>query len=316
MNRPDRKLAAALILSGGIGLTSVQDAFIKQISGGLPFHQMQTIRCGIALALILALLAARGELASLRVARPGLMAARSFTLALASALFYIGLAAISLADASAIYFTMPLMVAALSGLLIGERVHPWRWIAAGAGFAGVLLTISPGSSVFEPAALVTLAATILYAVGHMLARPLGDTMRLGAMAFYQCLAFVILAGLLSLLFGTGLFESKAHVSLAYLTRPWITPSGGDMVALLGFALATAFGMFVYSSAYRFAAPSFVAPFEYTSLLWAVALDFTMFGVLPKEATLHGAAIIVAAGLFLIWFERRSQPKPPPQFAGQ
>ena len=211
---------------------------------------------------------------------------------------------------------LPILVAALSGLLIGEHVHPWRWIAAGAGFAGVILTISPGSSVFEPAALVTLAATILYAIGHMLARPLGDTMRLGAMAFYQCLAFVILAGLLSLLFGTGLFESKAHVSLAYLTRPWITPSGADMVALLGFALATAFGMFVYSSAYRFAAPSFVAPFEYTSLLWAVALDFTMFGVLPKEATLHGAAIIVAAGLFLIWFERRSQPKPPPKFAGQ
>ena len=101
MNRPDRKLAAALILSGGIGLTAVQDAFIKQISGGLPFHQMQTIRCGIALMLILALLVVRGELASLRVARPGLMAARSFTLALASALFYIGLAAISLADASA-----------------------------------------------------------------------------------------------------------------------------------------------------------------------------------------------------------------------
>ena len=316
MNRPDRKLAAALILTGGIGLTTVQDAFIKQISGGLPFHQMQTIRCGIALALILALLAARGEIGSLRVSRPGLVAARSFILAFASAFFYIGLAAISLADASTIYFTMPLMVAALSGLLIGERVHPWRWIAAVAGFAGVLLTIGPGSSVFEPAALVTLAATVLYAIGHMLARPLGDTMKLGAIAFYQCAAFVVLAGLLSLLFGTGLFESKAHVSLAYLTRPWVTPGSQDVAILLGFALATAFGMFVYSSAYRFAAPSFVAPFEYTSLLWAVALDFTMFGVLPREATLQGAAIIVAAGLFLIWFERRSQPKAAPQPAGQ
>lgn len=316
MNRPDRKLAAALILTGGIGLTAVQDAFIKQISGNLPFHQMQTIRCGIALVLIFAILVARGEISSLRLARPGLVAARSFILAFASALFYIGLAAISLADSSAIYFTMPLMVAALSGLLIGEHVHPWRWIAAGAGFAGVLLTINPGSGLFEPAALVSLAATVLYAIGHMLARPLGDTMRLGAMAFYQCAAFVVLAGLLSLLFGTGLFASDAHVSLAYLTRPWTMPSKGDIYVLIGFALATTIGMFIYSSAYRFAAPSFVAPFEYTSLLWAVALDFAMFGVLPKEATLYGAAVIVAAGLFLIWFERRSQPKSSPKPAGQ
>lgn len=316
MNRPDRKLAAALILSGGIGLTAVQDAFIKQISANLPFHQMQTIRCGIALVLIFAILVARGEISSLKVARPGLVAARSFILALASALFYIGLAAISLADSSAIYFTMPLMVAALSGLMIGEHVHPWRWIAAGVGFAGVLLTINPGSSLFEPAALVSLAATVLYAIGHMLARPLGDTMRLGGMAFYQCAAFVVLAGLLSLLFGTGLFESNAHVSLTYLTRPWTMPSMGDIYVLIGFALATTIGMFIYSSAYRFAAPSFVAPFEYTSLLWAVALDFIMFSVLPKEATLYGAAVIVAAGLFLIWFERRSQPKSAPQPAGQ
>ena len=208
MTRPDRRLAAALILSGGIGITSVQDGFIKYLSGKYPFHEMQTIRCGLALLMILMLVAARGELPSLRVTRIGLLSVRSLTLAGASTLFYIGLAAIPLADASAIYFAMPLMVAALSGVIIGEHVKLWRWIAAAGGFAGVLLTINPGSSVFEPASLVALAATMLYAVGHMLARPLGDTVPLAAMAFYQCLAFVAAALLLAAVFGTGLFESE------------------------------------------------------------------------------------------------------------
>lgn len=312
MNRPDRKLAAALILSGGIGLTTVQDAFIKHLSGAYPFHQMQTIRSGLALGLILAVIAVRRELSHLRVSRPGLLAVRSFTLAVASALFYLGLAAIPLADASAIYFAMPLLVVALSGLLIGEPVQAWRWIAAGTGFAGVLITISPGSSVFEPAALVSLAATMLYAVGHMLARPLGDSVSLNTMAFYQCAAFLVVAVALAATFGTGLFHSDAHVSLSYLTRGWIMPSTADMLILAGAGAATALGIYVYSAAYRLAAPSFVSPFEYTSMIWAIGMGYLMFGDVPRPATLAGAGLIVAAGIFLIWFENRSKPETAPQ----
>lgn len=308
MTRPDRKLAAVAILCGGIGLTSVQDAFIKQLSGAYPFHQMQTIRCGLALLLIAAYLAARGGLHALALPPPLLLILRSFILALASALFYLGLAAISLADSSAIYFTMPLMVVALSGALIGERVHYSRWLAAAAGFAGVLLTIGPGTSVFDPASLVTLAATVLYAVGHMLARPLGDRVSVTVMAFYQCAAFVAVALVLALIFGAGQAENDAHVSLSYLTRPWAMPSLRDAAILAGTAGATAVGMFIYSSAYRLAQPSFVAPFEYTSIFWAIAMGYIMFADLPRPATLSGAAMIVAAGLFLIWFERRSRPK--------
>ena len=312
MTRPDRKLAAALILSGGIGITSVQDGFIKLLSGAYPFPQMQTIRCGLALLAIFTLMAFRGDLGALKIAKPRLLVVRSFTLAAASALFYVGLAAIPLADASAIYFAMPLMVAALSGLVIGETVGVWRWVAAAAGFVGVVLTISPGSSVFEPASLVALAATLLYAVGHMLARPLGDTVSLSAMAFYQCAAFVFVALILAGLFGTGLFHSDAHVSLSYLTRPWVMPTLADSIILLGCAAAAAFGMFIYSAAYRLASPSFVAPFEYTSMFWAAALGFIMFGDLPKLATVYGAAIIAGAGLPLIWFERPSKPVTAPQ----
>ena len=312
MNRPDAKLLAALILCGGIGLISFQDAFIKLLVGAYPFHQMQTIRSGLALALIFVLLLVRGDLGLLRTPDGGLVALRSIILAVASALFYLGLAAIPMADASAIYFALPLMVAALSGILIGERVRLYRWIAAAAGFIGVVITIGPGTSVFEPASLFALTASILYAVGHMLARPLGDRVSISAMAFYQCTAFLAVALLLAALFGTGLMQSEAHVSLSYLTRPWVMPAAGDMLVFAGTGVTAAFGMYIYTAADRLASPSFVAPFEYTMLLWSIALGFVFFGDIPKPTTLYGALIIVAAGLFLIGFERRSKPEVTPQ----
>lgn len=312
MNRPDRKLAAALILSGGVGMTSVQDSFIKYLAGDYPFHQMQTIRCGLALLVTTIILAMRGELSSLRVARPGLVLLRSFTLAFGSTCYYLGLSAISQADAAAIYFAMPLLVAGLSGILIGERTSPWRWMATGFGFIGVVITINPGSSVFNAASLITLFATFLYAIGHMLARPLGDTASISVMAFYQSLAFTAVALALAIIFGTGMFRSDAHVSISYLTAAWAVPTLRDSLIFLAFGGIAAVGMYVYSAAYRLASPSFVAPFEYSMIIWAIGLGYLMFNDRPKPATLIGAAIITGAGLMLIWYERASKPVVAPQ----
>lgn len=316
MTRPDRKLAAAAILLGGIGLISIQDAFIKHLVGGYPFHQMQTIRSGLALALIFLLLTVRGELHLLRSSNPRLLAIRSFTLALASSLFYLGLAAIPMADSSAIYFALPLMVAALSGVLVGEHVQAYRWIAAAAGFAGVIITIGPGTTIFEPASLLSLVASLLYAVGHMLARPLGDRESISTMAFYQCVAFLAVALILAAIFGTGLIASDAHVSLRYLTGAWIMPTTSDLAILAFTGLTAAFGMYIWTASYRLAAPSFIAPFEYSMLLWSIVMGFLFFGDIPKSTTLYGAGLIVAAGLFLIWYERRSNPKLAAQAASE
>jgi drug/metabolite transporter (DMT)-like permease len=305
--RPQQRLKGALILSLAVAVTAMQDAFIKDLSQSYPVHQMQTFRAGAALTLIVGWIAANGGLGLLLRTRPsGLLLLRSAILSLASLSFYVSLAAMQFADAVAIYFSMPLMIAALSGLVIGERVPPWRWIAVGIGFVGVVIVQHPGVGVFEPASLIVLFSTLCYALGLMLTRPVGMRVNSAVMGFWQLIGFLVTGIALSLVFGGGAFHDAAHPSLSYLTAGWVMPTPRDLAELLGFGVAAAAATILYTAGYKIAAPSFVAPFEYSALIWASLWGFAMWGDVPGVSTLGGAALIVAAGLWMIWREAGSQ----------
>jgi drug/metabolite transporter (DMT)-like permease len=300
----DHKIWAVFILSFGIAMTGLQDAFMKYLSGDYPFHELQVIRCAFAVVLVALAGALTGGFAGFdwRALRPVL--ARGFFLGAGSAFYYVSLAAMTLADATAIYFALPLIVAALSGVMIKEEVKPWRWIAAGAGFIGVLVTIKPGSSLFEPAAFLTLIATCLYAVGNLFTRRIGPQVPPLVIALFGGISFMSVALVLALIFGTGRFHSEAHPSLAFLTRAWVMPSWRDWGLLAGFGVATATGFFSFAEAYRKAPASFIAPFEYSAMIWAVLFGWWIFGDVPMRTTIIGSVIIIGSGLFLGWWEYR------------
>ena len=302
----DRKAWAVLILSFGIAMTGLQDTFMKYLSGAYPFHELQVLRCAIAVVLVAIAGALTGGFAGFdwRGMRPVL--ARGLFLGAGSAFYYVSLAAMTLADATAIYFALPLIVAALSGVMIKEEVKPWRWIAAGAGFIGVLVTIKPGNSLFEPAAILTLIATCLYAVGNLSTRRIGPQVPPLVIALFGGISFMSVALVLALIFGTGRFYSDAHPSLAFLTRAWVMPSLRDWGLLAGFGVATATGFFSFAEAYRKAPASFIAPFEYSAMIWAVLFGWWIFGDVPVRTTLIGSAIIIGSGLFLGLWEYRQQ----------
>jgi drug/metabolite transporter (DMT)-like permease len=307
----DRKAWAVLILSFGIAMTGLQDTFMKYLSGDYPFHQLQFIRSAVAVVLVAGAGAATGGFSGFdwRGMRPVL--ARGFILGAGSAFYYISLAAMTLADATAIYFALPLIVAALSGLMIRERVRAWRWIAALIGFAGVLITIRPGSSLFEPAAILTLIATCLYAVGNLFTRRIGPAVPPLIIALFGGISFMSVALVLALVFGTGRFQSEMHPSLAFLTRGWVMPSLSDWGLLAGFGIATATGFFSYAEAYRKAPASFIAPFEYSAMIWAVLFGWWIFGDVPVQTTLIGSTVIIGSGLFLAWWEHRQHKRAAP-----
>jgi len=287
--RPQQRLKGALILSLAVFVTAMQDAFIKDLSHSYPVHQMQTFRAGMALLLIFGWIAASGGLHLLFRTRPsGLLLARSAVLSLASLSFYISLAAMQFADAVAIYFSMPLM------------------IAVAAGFVGVVIVQHPGSGVFEPASLIVLFSTLCYAIGLMLTRPVGMRVNSAVMGFWQLVGFLATGLLLSLVFGGGAFHDSAHPSLSYLTGGWVTPTLFDVAQLLGFGVAAAVAAILYTAGYKVVAPSFVAPFEYSALIWASIWGFAMWGDVPGAGTFGGAALIVTAGLWMIWREARNQ----------
>lgn len=301
----DRKFYAVVVLLIGIGFGNLQDAFLKELSGAYPFSQMQTLRTFVALTLITAWLVWKSGPGFLKGTFAPVLVLRGLFLGLGSMFFYLGLAAMSLADAVAIYFALPLMIVVLSGVVLREHVQMQRWVAAAVGFAGVALTVRPTSGLFDWASLLPLVATVFYALGNILTRKVDRTLPPMVTAFYAALSFLSVAGTVSLIFGWGGFFTDVHPSLAFLTRGWVVPSTHDAGVIGAVGLMTVSGFFAYAEAYRIAPPSFVAPFEYSAMIWAVGLGFLFFGDIPTLMTVAGSVIIISAGLFLGWQERRA-----------
>jgi drug/metabolite transporter (DMT)-like permease len=284
--RPQQKAKGALILSAAVLVTGVQDLFIKDLSAAYPVWEMQIFRGGSAALLIFGWIVLGGGLRQLIGTRPSLL--------------------LQFADAVAIYFSLPLMIAALSGVLIGERVPPQRWVAIVVAFVGVAIIAQPTSGIFNPATLIALFATLCYAVGLMLTRPVGMRVPSAVMGLWQLMAFVTTGVILGLVFGTGAFHDPAHPSFSYLTQGWITPTPWHLLQMLLFGVAAALATILYTAGYKVVAPSFVAPFEYQSLIWASLWGFLMWGDVPAGTTFAGAALIVAAGLWMIAREARQK----------
>ena len=304
MNHFDRKRYAVLVLCTGIGFASIQDVFMKYLSGAYPFHELQAIRCVIALALVVVVVLFQQGASAYRGSFQMALIWRGLLLGSGSAFFYLSLPAMTLADATAIYFALPLIVAILSGLVVGEKVQSWRWLAALFGFVGVALAIKPTSALFEPASILTLIATFLYALGNLFTRRIDRRIPPLVVASYTGLGFILIAAVLAAVFGSGSYYEASSPSYGFLTRPWVMPSLRDWGYIGGFGISTAIGFFTFAEAYRSAPPSFVAPFEYSSMVWAIGLGYLFFGDVPAFTTLIGSAIIIAAGLLLGWWEHR------------
>ena len=303
----NRRVYAASVLLAGIGLGNMQDAFLKDLSGAYPFHEMQTVRTGIGLALLFAIVSIKhGVRALVKHYSPVLMA-RGLFLGTGSMFFYLGLAAMTLADAVALYFALPLIMVVLSGTVLGEKVKASHWVAAIIGFIGVLIMLKPTTGLFEWAALLPLTASIFYALGNMFTRKVDVNVPPLITATYAAFSFLLVAGLLSLIFGSGAFETDVHPSLAFLTRGWMMPRMQDAIVMVIVGLFTLTGFFAYAEAYRSASPGFLGPFEYSAMVWAAGLGFLFFGDVPGTATIIGSAIIIGAGLYIALAERGAKP---------
>ena len=206
---------------------------------------------------------------------------RGFAMAGSYGLYLQALRAMPIADATALMFASPFIVAALSPLVLGERVPALRWAAIAAGFVGVLIVVQPGGASFRPEGLWALAGAGGMALSALLARRLGATEPPGVTAFYTAVAFLALGAVPTLGLGQ-----------------WQAPDGLQLVlmALAGLIAGTAHFLIVL--AYRGASASLVAPFEYSALLVAIVSGFVFFGDVPDAEVWAGIVVIVAAGVVL------------------
>ncbi len=284
---------------------NIVDVIIKLVSAGYPLYEFALIRAAAMLPLLWLYVAREGGLSALRVQRRelALILLRSSLLFIGSLLFGLSLAVMVIADAVAIYFIMPLIVAAVAGPILGEQVPFYRWGVMLVGFLGVLVIVQPGSGVFEPAALLALGAALLEGMAQIIARLL-PAVRTSAITFYQGLVFLIGSLVLTAAFASGGWASETHASLAFLTRGWVWPGTGDFLVMLAAAPVSAIAMSLYVHGYKVAPVSFVTSFEYTGILWAAVFGFVFFADVPVWTTWAGAAIVIAAGLYMLHRDSR------------
>jgi drug/metabolite transporter (DMT)-like permease len=309
--RDRRSLRAVATLCAGIFIFSFQDVVVKTVAGLYPVHEVITIRCVISIPIILAMLHWHGGIRSILSRRAGWLALRGAALMVSYTTYYLAFPVLPLASIIALYFTVPLFVTALAGPVLGERIGLNRWIATVVGFAGVLVMLRPASGFFEWAALLPVGSALGYAAAALMARRLGATDSAPVMAFYQNLLFLIGALAMAALLGQGGFAGDSQGSLAFLLRAWTLPSWRDLLLMAATGPIAAIGTVLLTQAYRMAEANLVASFEYSGLIWASLWGFAFWGEVPGLATLTGAALIIGAGLYML-YGARSAPVPAPE----
>ncbi len=282
---------------------TVNDTAIKFLSGGYALHQIVLIRALIGLVLLLAvLIPMAGGWRHLLTRRLPAHLMRGLFVVFANMAFFLGLAALPIAEATALFFVAPLIITAFSVIFLGEHVGPHRWAAVVVGLAGVIVIVRPGSAAFQLAALLPVAAAFGYAALHTLTRRMGATESAATMTFYIQLTFVAVSLLAWFVMGDGRYAGSGSVSLEFLLRPWIIPATADYWLLVLIGIASTAGGFLISQAYRLCEAGLAAPFEYIAMPLSILWGLAVFGEWPDLTAWIGIGLILAAGLYMAWRE--------------
>lgn len=303
--------AASGVMAALLGsmIISINDTSIKFLSSDYALHQVILIRSLIGLTFLLTLVRLReGTLRVLRTERGGLHFLRMMVVLIANVSYFLGLAAMPLADAVALAFIAPVLITLLSTVGLKEKVGPHRIAAVFVGLAGTMVLMRPGQDAFSPAAILILISALSYAVSQLMARGMRRTETVYRLSFYMQLGFLITAALFGLAMGDGKFAGSPDASLAFLFRAWTWPALVDLPIFLASGLAVSVGGLLMAHAYRTLEAASVAPFEYAAIPMAILWGATIFGTYPDGIAVLGMAMIVGSGLYTVWRESRRKTR--------
>lgn len=281
--------AIALVLLSQIVLVFLDTAAKWLSLEGMPTTEVVFMRYGVHLVLLLLLfLPVTGR--KLFVSNNWkLEVLRGACLLVTTGLNFLAMRYLPLTVTSAIQFTAPLIICALSGPMLGETVGWRRWTAIGVGFVGILIIVRPGTEAFHPAALLSVGCAVFLALFSILTRKLAGVDSATTQQFYAGATAVVLI---------------APVAMT----DWVWPSQPiSWVAFFVMGAAGLTGHFLNSIAHRFATPATLAPFSYLSLLYLSLSSWLVFQQPPDQYFAIGAAVIIASGLY-IWLRERALHK--------
>ncbi len=276
----ERVLAGILFTGAAYFLFSMQDASIKLLVTGIAVWQIMFVR---SITILVASAAIGGrrifeDSARSPIVRPMLVRS-AFTLA-AWLCYYNAARYLQLAELTTVYYAAPIIVTVLSVIMLGEKVPMLRWLAVLIGFAGVFIACDPTHLGLSTPVLLVLAAALLWAIAVVLLRKTAMAERTMIQLILNNFYFLVFSAVPALLV-------------------WQTPGWEQLLLLISVGALGGVAQYVLFEGMKRAPVSIVAPFEYTSLVWAFALGFAIWGDVPRREVFLGAALIVSAGLLIV-----------------
>ena len=278
----------------GIGLMvlttfifAMQDGISRHLAGEYNVLMVIMIRYWFFAAFVITVATrkAGGLRAAARTTQPLLQTFRALLLITEICVMVLGFTLLGLIESHAVFTVYPLLIAALSGPILGERVGWRRWAAIAVGFVGVIIILQPGFGVFRPQAVVPLLAALMFALYGLLTR-------YAARRDSTATSF----------FWTGTVGALGMTAAgAWFWEPMTTPDWGWMGLL---CVTGALGHWTLIKCYEVAEASSVQPFAYLQLVFGAMLGISVFGEVIRPNVATGAALIVGAGLFTLWRERQ------------
>ena len=290
--RPLRGIAYKLV---SVIVFITMAALIKATAPTVPSGEAVFFRSFFAMPVILLWLTLRRELATgLRASNPLGHVWRGLVGTIAMGLGFAGLGYLPLPEVTAIGYTAPLLTVIFAAMFLGEQVRAFRISCVALGLVGVLIVVWPrlsitsGESVGQAeafGAILVLGGAVFAALAQVFVRKLVMTEKTPAIVFYFSLTATML-------------------SLATLPFGWVIPTAEQAALLIGAGVLGGIGQIFLTSSYREADASLVAPFDYASMIFALAIGYFVFAEVPTKTMLIGAAVVVSAGCLIIWRERK------------
>lgn len=281
--------AGILFMIATTFIFAAQDGLSRHLASEYNVYMVVMIRYWFFAAFVISVASrkAGGMRAAAASAVPWVQGFRALLLVAEICVMVFGFTLLGLVESHAVFACYPLLIAALSGPVLGERVGWRRWVAIGVGFAGILIILEPGFGVFQPEAVVPLIAALMFALYGLLTRYVG--LRDSAATSF---------------FWTGTVGMVAMTAVGAWF--WEPMSASDWAWMILLCITGALGHYTLIKCYELAEASAVQPFAYLQLVFASILGILVFNESVRMNVALGTALIVAAGLFTLWRERRSK----------
>lgn len=283
--RQDRQGTAILMMCAAAFIFAAQDGISRHLGATYSPILITMLRYWFFAVVVLALAMRRpGGLRAMRSNRPWLQIFRGVILALEIVVTIEAFVRLGLINTHAIFACYPLLISVLSGPVLGEKVGWRRWLAAGVGFAGILIVLQPGSGVFSAQAALPLLGAVMFAAYGLATRKVGRDDSAAVSFFWTAITGAVVMTLIGI-------------------PSWEPVAARDMPWLMVLCVCAGIAHFMLIKAYELAEASALQPFSYTQLVWVSIFAVVIFGETLAPHVAVGGAIVVGAGIFTWWRAR-------------